>query len=125
MSNRLTIDWTEADKKDWLCENYNGSWELWIDPAAIYDEIHTLQQDLKDTQECLEDKRRLTRELDIALSGEAGAAQQASLCDLIGQAKEMRMALKEAFENNQKRPPMYRTQMPLLDKIGVRDCWCE
>lgn len=35
----------------------------------------------------LEDKRRLVRELDVALNGEAGAAKQASLCDLVAQVR--------------------------------------
>lgn len=40
------------------------------------------------------DYRRLTRELDEALSGPGNAAKQASLCDLIPQAKAMREALR-------------------------------
>ena len=41
-------------------------------------------------REVLEDKRRLARELDIALHGEEGAAKQASLCDLIVPAQRLR-----------------------------------
>jgi hypothetical protein len=44
----------------------------------------------KDYEAVLADKRRLTRELDVAMHGEAGAAKQASLCDLIPMAKRMR-----------------------------------
>jgi len=39
------------------------------------------------------DHRRLTRELDVALNGEAGAAKQASLCDVVGQVKDQRWKL--------------------------------
>lgn len=35
----------------------------------------------------LADHRRLVRELDVALNGEAGAAKQASLCDIVAQVK--------------------------------------
>jgi hypothetical protein len=45
---------------------------------------------LADYQEVLTDKQRLTRELDIALHGEEGAAKQASLCDLIQPARQLR-----------------------------------
>ena len=43
--------------------------------------------------EILADKRRLTRELDVALNGERGAAQQASLCDIVSQVKDGRWRL--------------------------------
>lgn len=41
-------------------------------------------------EEAAADTRRLTRELDVAMHGEAGAAEQASLCDLIPAAKHLR-----------------------------------
>jgi hypothetical protein len=47
-----------------------------------------------DYEEVLADHRRLVRELDEALSGPGNAAKQASLCDLIPQAKAMREALR-------------------------------
>lgn len=48
------------------------------------------ENELRDLKEVLEDKRRVTRELDVALNGEEGAAQQASLIDLIGPAQDLR-----------------------------------
>lgn len=30
---------SEAEKADWLGENYHGNWEMWVDPAAIHDEV--------------------------------------------------------------------------------------
>lgn len=48
----------------------------------------------QDYKEVIADHRRLVRELDEALSGPGNAAKQASLCDLIPQAKAMRAALK-------------------------------
>ena len=53
------------------------------------------QSAINDYEEVLTDHCRLVRELDVALSGEAGAAKQASLCDLIGKAKQMREALEK------------------------------
>lgn len=44
----LTIEMTESDKKDWVCEHYNGSWELWVDPVALYDDIQKLRSALKE-----------------------------------------------------------------------------
>jgi hypothetical protein len=46
------------------------------------DEALTVQ----DYKEVLADKRRLTRELDVLLNG-AGAAPQASLCDIVSQVE--------------------------------------
>ncbi|MGC0054572.1 hypothetical protein ACNSPG_16165 [Brucella pituitosa] len=43
-----------------------------------------------DYEEVIADKRRLTRLLDVAMHGEEGAAKQASLCDLIEPAKQLR-----------------------------------
>ena len=44
----------------------------------------------RDYEEAQADKRRLTRELDVIWNGEAGAAKQASLCDIVAQlAKEV------------------------------------
>jgi hypothetical protein len=41
----------------------------------------------------LEDQKRLVRELDVALNGEDGAADQASLCDIVSQVKDQRWKL--------------------------------
>ena len=41
-------------------------------------------------KEVLDDKRRLAREIDVAMHGEDGAAKQPSLCDLIGPAQRLR-----------------------------------
>ena len=54
---------------------------------AAADEIESLK-------EVLDDTRRLTRELDVAMSGEENAAKQASLCDLIPQAKRTRLEVE-------------------------------
>jgi hypothetical protein len=53
-----------------------------------------LAAQVRDLEEVLVDKRRLTRDLDVALHGEDGAAQQASLCDLIEPAKELRAQVR-------------------------------
>jgi len=52
--------------------------------------LRSLSTTIKDLQEVIDDYRRLTRELDIAMHGEEGAAKQASLCDLIEPAKRLR-----------------------------------
>jgi hypothetical protein len=53
-------------------------------------EVEALKQQLADYQEVHEDKQRLVRKLDVIWNGEAGAATQASLCDVVAQiAKEL------------------------------------
>lgn len=57
--------------------------------------LDALQARVKDYEEVLADKRRLAREIDIALHGEEGAAKQASLCDLVEPARRLRARVKE------------------------------
>lgn len=59
------------------------------------DAIEELEQQVENHENCAADVRRLTRELDVALSGEDGAAKQASLCDLIHPAERLRRELSE------------------------------
>ena len=47
-------------------------------------------------EEVLADKRRLAREIDIALHGEEGTAKQASLCDLVHPARQLRLERDQA-----------------------------
>lgn len=53
-----------------------------------YDLVNPAYRDLvqyvRDLEAAYEDKKRLTREIDVALNG-TGAAKQASLCDILGQ----------------------------------------
>lgn len=51
---------------------------LGVQPAPVVDAGNCIAAD---------DVRRLTREIDVALNGEAGAAPQASLCDIAAQVK--------------------------------------
>lgn len=46
---------------------------------------------ISDYEEVIQDKKRLTRELDVALNGKEGAAVQASLCDLVAQARRFKL----------------------------------
>src|SRR5271167_3701869 len=70
------------------------------DPKELERIVEVHNQDIDYLMGIIEDKRELTRELDIALFG-TDAARQASLCDLIGPAKELREELdkyKKALE---------------------------
>lgn len=51
-------------------------------------EIAELEQTIRDYKEANEDKKRLTREIDVIINGD-GAAQQASLCDVVGDIKAL------------------------------------
>jgi hypothetical protein len=70
------------------------------DEAPTIERLTRLVQDLQDV---LDDKHRLTRELDIAMHGERGAAAQASLCDLIEPAKRLRAKLEAALTDARER----------------------
>jgi hypothetical protein len=58
----------------------------------------TAERRVAELEEVLADKRRLAREIDIALHGEGGAAKQASLCDLVEPARRLRRERDEARE---------------------------
>ena len=68
--------------------------ELWVDAIhsgiAKPPEHKDSEQLCRDLEASLEDTRRLTRELDIAINGMEGAAKQASLCDILHQVKQMK-----------------------------------
>lgn len=59
----------------------------------LLDEVQRLTEELDGHREAQESRKALIRELDVILSGPEGAAKQASLCDLIGPAKELRAEL--------------------------------
>src|SRR5687768_16174004 len=58
----------------------------------------TAERRVTDLEEVLADKRRLAREINIALHGEDGAAKQASLVDLVHPARQLRRERDEARE---------------------------
>lgn len=53
-----------------------------------------IRDQMKDYDEYAEERRQLIRQLDVAMHGEEGAAKQASLCDLIPLAEQMRHELE-------------------------------
>jgi hypothetical protein len=63
--------------------------------VAVADALEACLGEIEALREVLADKRRLTRELDIALNGD-GAAKQASLCDVVAQVKDERWKLVRA-----------------------------
>ncbi|WP_112308999.1 hypothetical protein [Pseudogemmobacter bohemicus] len=60
---------------------------------AALDRVAEVEAERDDYKEAYLDTKRLAREIDVALHGEEGAAQQASLCDLVHPAREMRERL--------------------------------
>jgi hypothetical protein len=60
--------------------------QMW---PIVYTQRRGLLGHIGALEEVLEDKRRLTRELDVALNG-PNAAAQASLCDIVGQIQHMK-----------------------------------
>ena len=57
-------------------------------------EISPLLATRDDYKAAYEDTKRLARLIDVAMHGEEGAAEQASLCDLVDPARQMREALE-------------------------------
>lgn len=51
--------------------------------SASPDVVLALVQQIRSYEEAQVDKRSLVREIDVIISGEVGAARQASLCDLV------------------------------------------
>lgn len=61
--------------------------------AVTDDEWNEAMLEIGHYKMVIADHKRLVRELDVALNGEAGAAKQASLCDIVGQVKDERWKL--------------------------------
>lgn len=97
------------------CELHDGRWvcgsDCWemaarilaaLEPTPPDDvsggEIKRLREEVAGYREWGEDVKRLTRQLDVEMHGEEGAAKQASLCDLIGCATELRKAVRIASD---------------------------
>lgn len=53
-------------------------------------ELDIEQNKVKDYQEALNDKQRLTKELDVIINGE-NAAERPSLCDVVNQMKMLKI----------------------------------
>lgn len=60
-----------------------------------YNLLKEAAQRIQDHEECDVDRRRLVRELDVLINGEAGSAKQASLCDIVGQVRREMSGLAE------------------------------
>lgn len=60
-------------------ERYKSLWETNCEES---------KEIIAELREVIEDKKRLTREIDIAINGK-NAAKQASLCDILGQVRNM------------------------------------
>lgn len=84
--------------------------------------IRALMSERDDLQHSYDDMRRLTRKLDVALHGEDGAAQQASLCDLIGPASDLR-AERDALqaENERLREAIQGAGVNLWDRAEISE----
>lgn len=69
-----------------------------VTAQIIREYVEHLEQTVHYQQQALDDKRRLTRELDVLLNGEEGAAAQASLCDIVAQVRMIKNKLNNASE---------------------------
>lgn len=74
-----TVRMCGGELSDELVDHPEGDWITFEDHEA---EVTRLTADY---EEVLADHRRLVRQLDVLLNGEAGAAKQASLCDIVSQ----------------------------------------
>lgn len=94
------------------------------------EEVERLADLLADYAVVHEDQGRLTRELDVAMHGEAGAALQASLCDLIIPARQLAAALSESREREKVLEGtaefycrLYGEALDALDLFACGDYW--
>lgn len=74
---------------NWDAKFTNDAWEGWQARAALAQPspAQAEQPTADDYEEVLADHRRLVREMDVLLNGEAYAAKQAMLCDLVSQVE--------------------------------------
>ncbi len=85
--------------------------------------IKNLTDENNELKEVIESKRKLTKEIDIVINGD-NAAEQASLCDLIGQIKHLKDYCPDmnAFYNGYAQAQADGVQIPLSDEdlqIGI------
>jgi hypothetical protein len=59
--------------------------------AAVEKELDGIEREVEGA---FADHRNLVRELDVLLNGEAGAARQASLCDIVAQVRLCGLCIK-------------------------------
>lgn len=76
-------------ERDWRGRSFNR------DGVAAAAEIERLTTLVADYEDVVADKRRLAREIDVAMHGEEGAAKQPSLCDLVAPAAQMRATIEK------------------------------
>ena len=79
----------------------HGEMERFSNPASWSNYHVAMFYALLAHEEAAADVRRLTRELDVAMHGEVGAAKQASLCDLIPAAQALRAQVDAMFKARQ------------------------
>lgn len=108
MTNPITPEAAErlwADQGDWAYGDANAYFEprdncVEYIRMSSYDalarELAEVKAERDGYREWGADVKRLTRELDVEMHGEENAAQQASLCDLIGAGKELRERAEKA-----------------------------
>lgn len=72
-------------------------------------ELAALRAECADYKAALADKRRLAREIDVALNGEAGAAAAPSLCDVLASAVDIRAECE-------------RLKLRVMDSEGMAEC---
>ena len=85
----------DAGQASGIITRYNVPTETLLAIPTMMQVIREQKQLINDYEEVLEDKRCLAREIDVALHGEKDAAIQASLCDLVSPARELKAKCDE------------------------------
>lgn len=88
-------------------------------------EIKRLNELVADHEEVHRDHHRLVRELDVLLNGEAGAAKQASLCDIVGQlaAQKRHRPSNQWVSLAERQPPKDCARLLVTNNITARDAY--
>ena len=90
-----TGDFRDAELIPYNADRWNADADAIALVPDLLAEVIALRSEVDGYMEWAQDVKRLTRQLDIEMHGD-GAAQQASLCDLIGAGKDMRDRAEKA-----------------------------
>jgi hypothetical protein len=87
--------------------------------TSLSQENERLKASITDYEEVLADKRRLAREIDVALCGEEDAAPQASLCDLVKVAEMKRSEIESLSLRVKELEEALKHMLGAIDSGGI------
>ena len=98
--------------------------DAWIAQGGAIIERHyreLLAGQIADYEAVLADKRRLAREMDVAMHGEAGAAKQPALCDVLSSVRNM--VAENARLRGERNQLLFNLALMHFAGLKVQCCW--